>query len=276
MAQLLFQPNINAKCYVIVYVDDFKIAGPKDNIEEAWRLIRAENTRTGEKGIVLDEPTPAGKFLGCNHACSEIWAPPMSGDQILEKNLATEDEYDNDTTPLNATQSATEEGAQTTAGTLIKCEQINDEMSDFLGSCVRLYQDLTDARNVPLKSAHTPFVDETGDDYGLGAGISEDAVDGSLAKDACVDMERTFQELAQNACVGPERSGYFTYRCNFDDVEDSHAAIYGDLDKRRLPYSENRMEGAVPLEFVRIPRAGGISVPATSSGAPRPTKTETH
>jgi hypothetical protein len=39
-------------------------------------------------------------------------------------------------------------------------------------------------------------VDETRDDYGLGAEISEDAVDGSVAKDAYVDMERTLQELA--------------------------------------------------------------------------------
>jgi hypothetical protein len=135
---------------VIVYVDDFKIAGPKDNVEEAWRLIRAENTRTGERGIVLDEPIPAGKFLGCKHVCSEIWAPPMSGDQILEKKLATEDEYDNDNTQHNATQSATEESARNTAGTLIKHKQIKYDMSDFLGSCVPLYQDLIDAHIVPL------------------------------------------------------------------------------------------------------------------------------
>jgi hypothetical protein len=57
---------------VIVYVDDFKIAGPEKNFKTAWELIRAENARTGEKGIVLDDPTPAGKFSGCNHVCSEI------------------------------------------------------------------------------------------------------------------------------------------------------------------------------------------------------------
>jgi hypothetical protein len=33
-------------CYTIVYVGDFKISGPKDNVKKAWDLIRAENTRT--------------------------------------------------------------------------------------------------------------------------------------------------------------------------------------------------------------------------------------
>jgi hypothetical protein len=285
---------------------------------------------------VLDDPTPAGKFLGCNHECSGIWAPPMSRDQTLATKLVAEDEYDNYQEGAQTTENGvhkydikegahtydagmgaqttkegvhtydtkegvytydTNEGAQTTkegvhkydtkAGAQttkegaqitpghIKYKQIKYDMSDFLGSSVRLCQDLTDTHNVPLKPALTPFVDETGDDYGLGAGLSEDAVDGAAEKDAHVDMERTLHELAENACVGLERSGYFTYGYNFDDVEDCHAAIYGDLDRRRLPYSENRMEGAVPLEFVRIPRVGRISVSATKSGVSKPTMTET-
>jgi hypothetical protein len=51
----------------------------------------------------------------------------------------------------------------------ILCEQIKYDTSDFLGSCVRLYQDLTNTGNVPLKPAFAHFVDEAGDDYGLGA-----------------------------------------------------------------------------------------------------------
>jgi hypothetical protein len=83
------------KCYVIVYVDDFKIAGPEKNVKKAWGFIRAENTRTGQPGIVLDDPTPAGEFLGCNHVCSEIWAPPMSKDRTPMAKLPTGKEYDN-------------------------------------------------------------------------------------------------------------------------------------------------------------------------------------
>jgi hypothetical protein len=39
------------------------------------------------------------------------------------------------------------------------------------------------------KPAHTPFVDETGDDYGLGAGVCEEAPDGSPSADAYADVE---------------------------------------------------------------------------------------
>jgi hypothetical protein len=113
-------------------------------------------------------------------------------------------------------------------------KQIKYDMSDFLGSCVRLYQELTSIQGVPLETALTPFIDETGDDFGLGAGMCEEAPDDPMVKDAHMDMERTLQELAQNACVGLERSGYFTYGYNFEDVEDCHASMYGNLTRRRV------------------------------------------
>jgi hypothetical protein len=118
-------------------------------------------------------------------------------------------------------------------------------------------------------------LDETGDDYGLGAGLCEDAQDGSATKDACVDVERTLRELAQNACVGLERSGYFTYGYNFEDVGDCHASIYRNLTRRRVPYSENKKEGAVPREFVCARRARRICVETLKTGAFIPTKSET-
>jgi hypothetical protein len=69
------------QCYVIVYVDGFKIAGPKDKVEKVWGLIRGPNPRVGERGIVLDDPKPAGKFSGCNHEVSHVWAPSMHADR---------------------------------------------------------------------------------------------------------------------------------------------------------------------------------------------------
>jgi hypothetical protein len=88
-------------------------------------------------------------------------------------------------------------------------KQITCDVSDFLGSCVRLCKELTNAQDVPLKPALAPFVDETGNDYGLGAGMCEEAPDGLVAKDAYVDVEKALQELARNAGVGVERDGYF-------------------------------------------------------------------
>ena len=42
-----------------VYVDDFKMAGPKANMSQGWKLI-------GSK-IDMDNPTPLGRYLGCEH-----------------------------------------------------------------------------------------------------------------------------------------------------------------------------------------------------------------
>ena len=49
---------------LVVYVDDFKMAGPKNGIEEAWRLIREK--------IKVEDPTPYGLFLGCKHEIGEV------------------------------------------------------------------------------------------------------------------------------------------------------------------------------------------------------------
>ena len=48
---------------LVVYVDDFKMAGPTANLAKGWELIR--------KKITTDEPAPAGKYLGCNHKIHE-------------------------------------------------------------------------------------------------------------------------------------------------------------------------------------------------------------
>ena len=51
------------KLLLSVYVDDFKLSGPKRNLKEGWDLIRAE--------IDLEPPAPANLYLGCEHeACT--------------------------------------------------------------------------------------------------------------------------------------------------------------------------------------------------------------
>ena len=52
------------KLMLVVYVDDFKMAGPKGNLSMGWQLIR--------KHITTDEPKPAGKCLGCQHDISRV------------------------------------------------------------------------------------------------------------------------------------------------------------------------------------------------------------
>jgi hypothetical protein len=45
--------------FLVVYVDDFKMAGPTKNLSQGWSLIR--------KGVKTDDPQPLGKYLGCSH-----------------------------------------------------------------------------------------------------------------------------------------------------------------------------------------------------------------
>ena len=46
--------------FLIIYVDDFKMSGPRRHFVEAWKGIV-------DAGIRLDEPTDLDHFLGCRH-----------------------------------------------------------------------------------------------------------------------------------------------------------------------------------------------------------------
>ena len=43
----------------MVYVDDFKLAGPKENLARGWELVRG--------GLDVDEPGEINLYLGCKH-----------------------------------------------------------------------------------------------------------------------------------------------------------------------------------------------------------------
>ena len=52
--------NAKHQCVLVVYVDDFKMAGPKTALVHAWADIN--------KGIKMQsEPTLVDKYLGCSH-----------------------------------------------------------------------------------------------------------------------------------------------------------------------------------------------------------------
>ena len=52
------------KLALVIYVDDFKMSGPRNGVKQGWALIR--------KGIVTDEPCPLSKYLGCKHRIYEV------------------------------------------------------------------------------------------------------------------------------------------------------------------------------------------------------------
>ena len=60
--------NSKLKVLLVLYVDDFKMAGPPEGLKEAWGLIRLK--------IKVEDPTPYGLFLGCRHEIGEIFVGP--------------------------------------------------------------------------------------------------------------------------------------------------------------------------------------------------------
>jgi hypothetical protein len=163
-AKLLLQQIL--QCCVIVYVDDFEIAGPTDNVRNAWKLIKAPNPRAKERCLILDEPLPAGKFLGCSPVCHEIDRPRMSVDRkTVAMSLVPEVAAiaAGNHVSANATDNAGDRVTTKAVGNpilipsgtshiphpgVIRCRQIEYDVSDFLGSCVRLCRDLTNTQRV--------------------------------------------------------------------------------------------------------------------------------
>ena len=48
-------------------MDDFKLSGPAQNLAEGWRQI--------SKGILIEPPAPAGRYLGCDHLITNKSVP---------------------------------------------------------------------------------------------------------------------------------------------------------------------------------------------------------
>ena len=47
------------KVLLVIYVDDFKMAGPKSKVAQAWNLLR-----TGEGAIIMDDPSDVSHYIG--------------------------------------------------------------------------------------------------------------------------------------------------------------------------------------------------------------------
>ena len=54
------------RCFMVLYVDDFKIAGPRDQLSKAWATV--------SKHIKIEPPSKLTHFLGCSY--KHIWFKP--------------------------------------------------------------------------------------------------------------------------------------------------------------------------------------------------------
>ena len=69
------------KAFLVVYVDDFKLAAPahlpgskRDNIADVWALI--------QKHVEMDPPTGPGTFPGCKHILTNVPCEGAPGGQV--------------------------------------------------------------------------------------------------------------------------------------------------------------------------------------------------
>ena len=79
------------KAFLVVYVDDFKLAAPahlpgskRDNIADVWALI--------QKHVEMDPPTGPGTFLGCKHILTKVPCEGVPGGQVSVMEYDMEDQ----------------------------------------------------------------------------------------------------------------------------------------------------------------------------------------
>jgi hypothetical protein len=55
------------KVLLVVYVDDLKMSGPKDEVPKCW-----QDLRSGPDALDMADPAPVDRFLGCKHVVSTL------------------------------------------------------------------------------------------------------------------------------------------------------------------------------------------------------------
>ena len=131
---------------LIVYVDDFKMAGPVESLAKGWALI-------GKK-VKIDTPTATEKYLGCTHTVGKGKLKQFPNDIIKAKTFR--DLFDG--------APAFDPNAPVATMTY--------DMTGFLNQCVTRYCELGNVKIENIPEATTPFLnDEPAQDA---SGIIED------------------------------------------------------------------------------------------------------
>ena len=139
------------KLILIVYVDDFKMAGPKENLAKGWKLISEE--------IKLDKPTPLTRYLGCDHDFGIIEKTEVQS--TIDKFAPIVEIAKTPKAPsiLNTTMVAAK--AEPKGEVARKLTKISYKMNGFATQCVDRYLELSNQKEGNLKAAATPSLDET-------------------------------------------------------------------------------------------------------------------
>jgi hypothetical protein len=116
-----FHPKL--QLFLTVYVDDFKMSGGAKALQEGWNLIR--------KAIKMEDPTPIGKYLGCEHKVYKGLMPEGG--------------------PTRIEPSKDSGGTKAAHKPLVPVTWFEYDMSSFLKQCVEKYCDLSGLHITSLK-----------------------------------------------------------------------------------------------------------------------------
>ena len=152
---------------LIVYVDDFQMAGPARHMEDAWKELREK--RGDEKGIDMDDPTDLRReegctFLGCK---MKIIEPPKGEFEDVLPGHPTGIRYNDDGTTKTVFVSKSQKrkanrnpkGTEEPAPEAVPARYLEYDMEEFWESCVAKYLELA-PQGTKLKKVATPFIDE--------------------------------------------------------------------------------------------------------------------
>ena len=69
------------KLFLVIYVDDFKLSGPKENPAKGWDLLK--------QGLLLEQPKPihGESYLGCRNKRSTMKMPSGSLATVHEDDM---------------------------------------------------------------------------------------------------------------------------------------------------------------------------------------------
>ncbi len=155
-----FHPDL--KVFLVVYVDDFKMSGPTGNLTKAWELVRGKGKETA--GIDMDDPTGVDRYLGCRHKLRTEYITWQGLDPTTMKGIETPADPGSAAREAQALEAAPspkgDGGSAPVSGGRTRVEVMEYDMSEFFGSCVSLYADLTRTDPSKYPRVPTPFAAE--------------------------------------------------------------------------------------------------------------------
>jgi hypothetical protein len=146
------------KLLLVVYVDDFKMGGPKENLRKGWDLIASK--------IKLELPGPLRRYLGCDHVISRF-----KHDGLFDPRLG----WMNKDKPKKEPPVICEPG--TYPKPVEEIVMMKFDVKNFMQQCVDRYLELRKGKfALSLKHADTPYLDEGKHEFDENVGVLPTAI----------------------------------------------------------------------------------------------------